>query len=183
MKLILLTMGSALAFAPALAHAQTETVFHGPYAGAEIGWEDNSGALGKGFNYGLFGGYNTEVANNILVGAEIHANLSSADGDIGPDAEIKARRSLGIAGRIGYLASPKTLFYGKVGYENVRIRREYNPDPLGLDKSTNNDGLLLGAGVEYAVMPTATVRVGYDYTNGQSGYDRHQIKTGMAFHF
>lgn len=168
---------------PMAAHAQSASLFHGPYAGAEIGWEDNRGALGNGFNYGVFGGYNAEVAPQIIAGVEARASLSTAEGDLGPDAELRAGRSLGIAGRIGYLAAPTTLFFGKVGYENVRTRLEYNPDPLGLDNGFNNDALVLGGGVEYAVMPSATLRVGYDYTNGENGYRRHQIKTGMAFHF
>ena len=170
-------------FAPAVAHAQSASLFHGPYAGAEIGWEDNRGALGNGFNYGIFGGYNAEVAPQIIAGVEARASLSTAEGDLGPDAELRAGRSLGIAGRVGYLAAPTTLFFGKVGYENVRTRLEYNPDPLGLDNGYNNDALVLGGGVEYAVMPSATLRVGYDYTNGENGYRRHQIKTGMAIHF
>lgn len=179
----LLAAGAALAFTPAIAHAQSANLFHGPYAGAEIGWEDNNGALGSGFNYGVFGGYNAEVAPQIIAGVEAKAALSTAEGDLSPEAELRAGRSLGIAGRLGYLAAPTTLFFGKVGYENVRTRLEYNPDPLGLDNGANNDAIVLGGGVEYAVMPSATLRVGYDYTDGEDGFHRHQIKTGMAFHF
>lgn len=189
MKLFLPTIAAALVLTPVLAPAAAQaqqvssTLFHGPYAGAEIGWEDNRGALGNGFNYGVFGGYNAEVAPQIIAGVEARASLSTADGDFAPDAEVRAGRSLGVAGRVGYLAAPGTLFFGKVGYENVRTRLEYSPDPLGLDNGYNNDALVLGGGVEYAIMPSATLRVGYDYTNGEDGYRRHQIKSGVAFHF
>ncbi|MCH8685022.1 outer membrane protein [Pedomonas mirosovicensis] len=185
--LLIAATGLALtpALAPSLANAQSAQpeLFNGPYAGAEIGWEDNRGDLGNGFNYGVFGGYNAQVAPQIVAGVEAKAALSTADGDIGPDDEIRAGRSFGIAGRVGYLAAPTTLFFGKVGYENVRTRLEYNPDPLGLDNGFNNDAIVLGGGVEYAIMPSATLRVGYDYTNGEDGFRRHQIKSGIAFHF
>lgn len=179
----LLAVSTALALIPATASAQSSTLFHGPYGGAEIGWEDNRGAMGEGFTYGVFGGYNAEVSPQIIAGVEARASLSTAEGDFAPNAELRAGRSLGIAGRVGYLAAPTTLFFGKVGYENVRARLEYNPDPLGLDNGSNIDAIVLGGGVEYAILPAATLRVGYDYTDGENGYHRHQIKTGVAFHF
>lgn len=185
MKSNLLIAATSLAFSPALAQAQTAQpeLFNGPYAGAEIGWEDNRGALGDGFNYGVFAGYNAQVAPQIVAGVEAKAALSTAEGDIGPDDEIRAGRSFGIAGRLGYLAAPNVLFFGKAGYENVRTRVEYNPDPLGLDNGFNTDAVVVGGGVEYGIMPSATLRVGYDYANGSDGYRRHQIKSGVAFHF
>lgn len=184
---LLVAAAASLVLAPAVlasrsASAQAE-LFSGPYAGAEIGWEDNRGALGDGFNYGLLAGYNARVAPQIVAGVEAHASLSTAEGDITPDAELRAGRSFGIAGRLGYLASPNVLFFGKVGYENVRTRLEYNPDPLGLDNGFNTDALVLGGGVEYGIMPSMTLRVGYDYTDGESGYRRHRIRSGVAVHF
>lgn len=180
MKMRILLATSALILTPVLAHAE---VFNGPYVGAEVGYEDTRGALDDGIAYGIIAGYNAKMGEQLVVGVEGKAALSTADRNLTADSEIEAGRSLGIAGRVGYLASPNMMFFGKVGYENVRTRIEFDPDPSDLSDKFNNDAVVLGGGLEYGLNPSSSVRVGYDYTDGEDGYRRHQVKAGVAIHF
>lgn len=184
MKTSLLAAAAALALSPAVAQAD---VFNGAYGGAELGWETNRGDLGDGFTYGVIAGYNKKVADKLVLGVEAKAGLSTADhtfiDTIDEEAELKAGRSLGIAARVGVLATPQTLVYGKIGYENVRLKYDYESATVDFEDGFNNDALVLGAGVEYALNQKVSLRLGYDYTDGEYGYRRHAVKTGAAFHF
>jgi outer membrane immunogenic protein len=180
------------AMAPALAQADP---FNGAYAGVEAGWEDTRGSIGSGLSYGALLGYNAKVGEQFVVGLEGKIGLSTADyeltrtiagGTIAEDG--KAGRSLGIAGRAGFLASPSTLFYGKVGYENVRTKIEQVNTPTGGTPTTTNlgfntDAVVLGLGVEHAFTDRVSLRVGYDYTDGKAGFRRNAVKTGLVFNF
>lgn len=176
MKTYLLAAAAALALVPAAAQAEA---FDGAYGGVELGWERNRSPLGDAFNYGLYAGYNKKVADALVLGVEAKAALTTADTKLG-NVELEGGRSLGAAARVGVLANEKTMVFGKLGYENVRLEWDVEN---GNDWHKNYDALVLGAGVEYALNPKAVVRVGYDYTNGEDGYRRHSVKTGVAFHF
>lgn len=179
----LLAAVAALALTPAVAQAEA---FNGAYGGVELGWESNRSNLGDGFNYGLVAGYNKKVADSLVLGVEGKAGLSTADKDFtlgGAETEVEAGRSLGIAARVGVLATPQTMVYGKIGYENVRTKVKIE-DALGKTKNGfNTDALVLGAGVEHAFTSNTTFRVGYDYTDGEDGFRRHAVKSAVAFHF
>lgn len=182
MKILLITAASAALLAPVAAQAQ---LFNGPYAGVDLGWESTDGVIGDGLSYGAVLGYNATVRQNLVMGVESKLGFSTADhtedfGD-GTSTEIDAGRSFGLAGRLGYLASPTTMFFGKVGYENVRTKVEFKPEDTS--GSFNVDALLLGGGVELGLNDRTSLRVGYDYTNGESGFARHQLKAGVAMHF
>ena len=184
MKTYLFAAVAALSLTPAFAHAEA---FNGAYGGVELGWEDNNKGLGDGFTYGLIAGYNYKLNERLVLGVEAKAALSTADTTLidtrEEEAELKAGRSLGVAARLGVLAAPSTMFYGKVGYENIRTKYEYESRQVDIERGTNNDALVLGGGVEYAFNPNITFRVAYDYANGEAGYERHQVKTGVAYHF
>lgn len=176
MKTYLLVAAAALTLAPAVAQAEA---FNGAYGGVELGWERNRSPLGDGFSYGVVAGYNKKVADALVLGVEGKAGLTTADTKLGAD-ELEAGRSLGVAARVGVLATPQTMVYGKIGYENVRLKLDVED---GADFAQNMDSLVLGAGVEHALTANTTLRVGYDYTNGEDGYRRHAVKSAVAFHF
>ncbi|MGK2284563.1 outer membrane protein [Pedomonas sp. V897] len=179
MKTCLLAAAAVLGMTPALAHAEA---FNGAYGGAELGWETNRANLGDGFNFGLIAGYNKKVADQLVLGVEAKAALSTAGKNIG-GVDVDAGRSLGAAARVGVLATPSTMIYGKIGYENVRTKIFGLNGNGDFRNSFNTDALVLGAGVEYAVTAQASLRLGYDYTDGEDGFRRHQVKTGVAIHF
>ncbi|MEX6725004.1 outer membrane protein [Parapedomonas caeni] len=175
MKTVAILTATALAGLPALAHAE---MFNGAYGGVELGWEDTRGVLDQGINYGIVGGYNAKLGTSIVVGAEGKLGFSTADETFAVGegtSKLSAGRSLGVAARAGYLAAPNALFYTKVGYENVRTKLDGD--------GFNTDAVVLGGGVEYGLTQNIGVKVGYDYTDGENGYRRHQVKTGLNFHF
>lgn len=181
---------TALLALPTLAHAEP---FNGPYVGAQIGW-DKHDTIGNGFSYGIIGGYNAKVGEQAVIGLEGNVDFSTAREKVSAvnagttyTADAKIGRELGIAARAGFLAGPSTLFYVKGGYENIRAKVTTSgniPGFAGLNALAGNiDALVLGGGVEHAVNETTSLRLGYDYANGASGYDRHRLLAGVAFHF
>lgn len=184
MKTYLLAAAAALALTPAVANAEA---FNGAYGGVELGWEDTNKGLDEGFTYGVIGGYNAKVAERLVLGIEAKVGLSTADTTLldtrEEEEELKAGRSLGVAARVGVLAAPSTMFYGKIGYENIRTKYDYESRTREIERAWNTDALVLGGGVEYAFNPNITFRIGYDYADGENGFHRHQVKTGVAYHF
>jgi outer membrane immunogenic protein len=183
MKTILIAATTAMLIAPATAQAE---MFSGAYGGLETGWEKTDGDLSHGITYGGLLGYNAKIGTNGVVGLEGKLGFSTADDTTtvgGVTSKLGAGRSLGIAGRAGYLAAPNTLFYGKLGYENIRTKLEFEPDPTDLSDAFNVDAVTVGGGVEFGFNERTSFRIGYDYANGESSYKRHQIKAGVAFHF
>lgn len=182
----LLIAAALAALVPASAQAE---MFNGAYGGLETGWEKTDGDLGNGLTYGGILGYNAKVGARGVVGVEGKLGFSTADdtttlGGVGTTTQkLGAGRSLGIAGRAGYLASPTTLFYGKLGYENIRTKLELTPDIANLSGSFNTDALTAGGGVEFGINERTSLRIGYDYANGENAFERHQVKAGVAFHF
>ncbi len=180
------------AMAASFSATQAE-VFNGAYVGAQIGW-DKHDTVGNGFSYGAIGGYNAKVGENAVIGLEGNIDFSNATKNLSETvngvtytAKADIGRELGIAARAGFLASEKTLFYVKGGYENIRVKAGISanaPGFVGLNAIKGNvDALVVGGGVEHALNETTSFRINYDYANGQDGYDRHRLLAGVAFHF
>jgi outer membrane immunogenic protein len=181
---------AALMTFPSLAFAEA---FNGPYVGAQLGW-DKHDTIGDGFSYGIIAGYNAKAGEKMVLGFEGNLDFSTAKekfkqtvGGVNYTAEGKIGRELGIAARAGYLATPATLLYVKGGYENIRAKVTTSgniPGFASLNSLKGNiDALVVGGGVEQALNEKTTFRLGYDYANGSSGYDRHRVLAGVAFHF
>ncbi|WP_421855315.1 outer membrane protein [Novosphingobium sp.] len=50
----------------------------------------------------------------------------------------------------------------------------------------NRDGLLVGAGIERAILPHLSARLEYrysDFSKGDGKFDRHQTLLGIAYRF
>jgi outer membrane immunogenic protein len=176
----------AFAAVPTLANAEP---FNGAYVGAQAGW-DNHKTIGNGISYGIIGGYNAKIGEKAVIGLEGNYDFSSATkkqtsviGGSTVSAEANIGRSLGIAGRLGILAAPSTLFYVKGGYENISAKIS-TTGISGFDKLSGKiDAAVVGGGVEHAFNETTSFRINYDYANGQAGYNRHRLLAGVAFHF
>jgi outer membrane immunogenic protein len=181
---------AALIALPTMAFAEP---FNGPYVGAQLGW-DKHDTIGDGFSYGAIAGYNAKAGEKMVLGFEGNVDFTTAKqkfsetvGGVNYTAEAKIGRQLGIAARVGYLATPATLIYAKGGYENIRAKVTTSsniPGFEGLNSIAGNiDALVVGGGVEQALNEKTTFRIGYDYANGKSDYDRHRVLAGVAFHF
>jgi len=200
------------------AFAQTaDGPFTGPRVGAVLGYDglrpgstadsdikgDDQSA--NGLLYGGDIGYDVAF-DRVVVGAEgeITGSTSKVDNDpVDPNqfgyGRVKAGRDLYIGGRIGYIVSPKTMVYGKVGYTNARLDLTRNDTVTETGNHFNLDGYRVGAGIEHELSPSTYAKIEYRYSNygdarleyangGNTNNfsvdtDRHQVVAGVGFRF
>lgn len=169
----LLTATALLAVAGS-AHAGD---FDGAYAGLNIGhnstdvkitedWTPSSFELGaSGMDYGLMDGYGQTVNGDIYLGAEMEANLSSADSKItyGADTlKLSKKNSYGVAVRAGYDMG-SVLPYVRVGYNRAKFESELSGTYTGKGSDTLG-GIALGAGMEAKVSDNVSLRGEFVHT-------------------
>jgi outer membrane immunogenic protein len=215
-KIILATATAAIGLSAAPAFAQ-DGPFTGPRAGVLLGYDgirpgstedsDISGddQSANGLMYGGDIGYDIAL-NGVVVGIE--GEVSGSTGKVENDpvdpndfgyGRVKAGRDLYIGGRLGVLASPTTLVYGKVGYTNARLDLTRNDNVTETGREFTLDGFRVGAGVEKQLTEKTYAKVEYrysnygdarlQYVNGQNtdnfsvDTDRHQVVAGVGFRF
>ncbi len=214
-NLILATLAATTVLAVPAA-AQDAGPFTGPRAGVILGYDalrpgDTQDSLirgdqgSDGFLYGGDLGYDVAF-NGLVVGVE--GEITGSTGRVTNDprdpndfgfGRVKAGRDLYIGGRIGVLAAPTTLIYGKVGYTNARLDLTRDDTRTETGRNFNLDGFRLGAGVEQSLTPRTYAKLEYRYSNysdarlnypngastGTFGVDtdRHQVAAGVGFRF
>ena len=170
----------------------------GCYAGV------NAGAIGA---YAAFSGLNSTVDNRARVGAQAGCNYQFNHLVVGAEGEVaegfwsgqRGGVSEDIALRGGY-AVDRELFYGKVGagFTDPTFGLRFPAMNLTERTTQSRAGLLLGAGVEYAIAPRWSVKAEYDYIDfgyrnvnfvGPSprtlsvGTSRNVVSLGLNYHF
>ena len=181
--------------APAAAQEAAST-FSGPRVEATVGWDQlrfdlgNLGATGRGrssdLGYGAAVGYDVALTPNLVGGVEAAATLSNvrfATGDVLNGGYLRERREIDVAGRLGTAITPNTLLYGKVGYANLQVRQATTLAGVNSGRLRDLNGVLLGAGAEVKVSPTAYLKSEYRYTNYQDGYTGNAVMTGLGIRF
>jgi outer membrane immunogenic protein len=168
----------------------------GVNSSGDEGDESIEGALfgvGAGFDFDLGG---------VVAGIEAEFSESTGEQEAGESIDLPIRssietgRDLYVGGRIGFLATPATLVYGKAGYTNTSIEANFENATSALEFDTNADGWRVGAGVEQLLGPNAFAKVEYRYSNYNTldfsddadfetdvDLDRHQIVAGVGFRF
>lgn len=169
--------------------------FSGPYAGIYAGQvqADDKGksnfqgsGVTTGFSqktspepqqYGLLGGYNWELGNNLLLGLEAdYEGRSNGDDktqqkfngisfDDTEATELKSAASL--RGRAGYIFNQQALVYATAGYAAVEAKRTYKDTFEDVHESSTDwqDGWTAGAGVEYLINANFSTRLEYRYAD------------------
>ena len=178
----------ALSSAPALAQE-----FQGPYAGAQVGWNQDKAVGDKqdAFVGGVFVGYDHEVVPNVVLGAEGGFSLGASDrvGPYGPDnASLDPRYSFDASSRAGYVLGERNLLYVRGGYANTRVRLTRDVGGVAVSDKDNLDGWFVGGGVERKLLDNVSTRLEYRYhdfgDNNETGkYERHQVLAGVAYRF
>lgn len=219
--LTILAAGTAMAAAtPALAQDDPSTSFSGLRVGAEVGYDhirsgssvDNDTTRNlkqsiDGVEYGAVVGYDVPVGERLRVGAEASYAGSSASWDNNngvPNTfnlgRVKADRDIYVGGRIGYVASPRTMLYVKAGYTNQRYGLEGTDGTTSLSQRLDTDGYRVGAGVEYAISKNGYIGAEYRYSHYGKGEfdfngstpdssrfnidtDRHQVVATIGYRF
>ena len=185
---------------PYSAHAAE---FNGPFVGAQVGWQsekfsDPESSFGlvpiddtkQSVTGGIYAGYDRQVAERVVVGAE--AGLDFAEDDsvetatAGVSYSIDPKYSFDLTARAGYLVNPETLLYVRGGYTNARIRTTMT-NVAGTEVDGNNqDGWLVGPGVERRVGEKVSARLEYRYsklTEGDGQDQRNRVLAGLSYRF
>lgn len=169
----------------------------GPYAGVTVGYgfsgeatdADNKIAT-KGFLGSGFVGYNYQMDNNLVLGAEGDLGYSGVKGDnVGIEAKSGLEGSL--RARLGYAVTPDILLYGTAGGAGGRVEVS---DGSFSDKNTAL-GWTAGAGADVKLTEAVFGRVEYRYTDlGTDTYNLggdlhdvsvkdHRIQFGVGMKF
>lgn len=169
MKTVIFAAIAAATAVSAPAFAQDAAPFTGPRAGVTMGYDKIQGH--EGFSYGVTAGYDIAVANRITFGPEVSLGDSTVDGQ-----GIDASRDIAASVRLGYVATPQLLAFGKVGYANSRA------ESAGLHQSF--EGVRYGGGLEYSVTPRTYISAEYqrtEYEDGIGGRDAGVVGIGFRF--
>lgn len=182
------------------AFAQTaDSGFTGPRAEAIVGWDQVSddslnNASRDGVVYGVQFGYDVQAGGAIL-GFEGEATgattRDTARGVLVADDRLRAKagRDLYVGGRVGFLATPRTMIYAKGGYTNARFDTTYDSTATGrIEDHATVDGWRVGAGAETKLNDKIYVKAEYRYSkydDDNSGIDahRHQVLAGVGVRF
>jgi len=189
------------------AQAAESQVFDGPYIGVQIGsvgrsldfslddpmFVDSKDSQ-DGFEYGLFVGHDWISGGKFVFGVEAGAAkgapelYSSASNSI--ILYTSPKWSYDLSARAGIKASHNVLLYGRAGYGSERVaiggfvRSTPNNPILGRYEETGwSEGLLLGGGVEIALIKSASIRAEYRHREMKESYGGHQILAGLAYRF
>jgi outer membrane immunogenic protein len=153
-------------------------------------------------------GYNWQGASGLVLGVEFDIQTSSIDDRnvlVYADSNEEYRASLDwfgtVRGRIGY-ASGSTLVYATGGYAIGGLHKAYNYDDEAYSFNGHVDGYTVGAGLEYLITPSWSLKAEYLYLNfgknapcGYEGYcwgsysdtklsddEFHTFKLGLNWH-
>jgi len=136
----------------------------GPLFGATEGtWTNGTdtvtldGVSQEGMAVGGFVGYG-RVTNNLYMGAQVdwtHSNAETKATLNTNSATLTLDNVLSAAGRIGFLFTPKAMFYGKIAYS--RLEWELSTT-LGLADDDSENGIAYGVGMEAFLSDNLTLR-------------------------
>ncbi len=178
----------------------------GPYLGAQVGWgwaradfEDLAKANPNGFLGGIYGGYNFDVGNNVVLGLEGDVTYNDISGGITNGVETldsKLRWAGAVRARAGY-AIDRFLPYIAGGVAFGDVKSSYYDGANTFTESKTQTGWTVGAGVDYAATDNVVLRLEYRYTDfGHKDYDfgvlnpsvreklsTNEIRIGVAYKF
>ena len=164
----------------------------------------------EGAVFGVGVGYDFNLGNLVAgVEGEFTESTGRQESDervrgVNFTSSLETGRDLYVGGRLGFVAGPSTLVYGKAGYTNTSLEASTvgNNDRFELD--TNIDGWRIGAGIEQLFGPNAFGKLEYRYSNYNNldfsddfdidnfrsedfdtdiDLDRHQVVVGVGFRF
>ena len=197
----------ALAVLSAAAVAQAAPQQNTFYAGAKVGWASfhegvrqfndkysndaryNSETTNLGINrnsvtYGVFGGYQILNQNNFGLAAELgYDYYGRVRGNEGEFRSVKhSAHGLNLALKPSYEVLPNLDVYGKVGVAVVRNDYKFY-GPENTNEPTDKyhklkASTILGAGVEYAILPELAARIEYQYLNKAGNFNKALVRSG-----
>jgi outer membrane immunogenic protein len=195
-------VATALSFAIVAPVSAAE--FDGPFVGAQVGWQsekmrDTESSFGvvpiddtvNSVTAGIYAGYDKHVAEKVVIGAEAGLDFASDDeaqtSAAGTTFSVDPKYSFDLTARAGLLMTPDTLVYARGGYTNARVRTTVD-SPIGSQSdSDNQDGWLLGGGIERQIKANVSARLEYRHSqfsqDGDGKDNRNRVLAGLAYRF
>lgn len=197
---------------PAPSFAAPAFNWSGAYIGGQIDYSMTKGkfsyanfpeakATGKGFLGGIYTGYNFDVGNNVILGAELDFttgfNKSKKNDASGyaAYATTQARWAGAARARVGY-AMDRFLPYLAGGVALGGIKDTVTTQNSSFTSDKTRSGWTIGGGVDYAATDKVILRLEYRYTNfGKQNFDlnnsmnysrklsTNDIRIGVAYKF
>lgn len=169
-RLTRLVMSVATLVAAGLAASAHAENFSGPYVGLEAGLLREQPAASalpgaekqKFFGYGADVDYDFNLAGSLVAGAEVNFALAAGEKNLtlgSGNYTFKPQRTMAVSARVGILASPTTLIYGRAGYENGRSNLTTLSQLVGQNIHNKTDAFMYGAGIEQMLVNNLSVRV------------------------
>ncbi|MGB3645621.1 MAG: outer membrane beta-barrel protein [Mesorhizobium sp.] len=144
------------------------------------------------FAYGVHGGFDYQFNNRWVAGFELGYTQLGADySPFTDNVLVKANSLYSISGRAGYLLTPQTLVYGRLGYAGIRLEAEEG----FFDTASKTVGAAqFGIGAETFLWGNVTGRVEANYYHALSKFrinddsevfDPHYllVTAGLAYRF
>ena len=193
----------ATALSAAIVAPASAAEFDGPFVGAQVGWQseklqDTDLSFGvvpvddaiNSVTGGFYAGYDKEVAERVVIGAEGGLDFASDDetqtSAAGTTISVDPKYSFDLTARAGFLVTPGTLVYARGGYTNARVRTTVMSSIGSQSDSDNHDGWLLGAGVERQIKDNLSARLEYRHSkfSEDEGKDqRNRVLAGLSYRF
>jgi opacity protein-like surface antigen len=192
------TAAASLMIGAATAHAEEpENNFGGFKVGVNLSWDrlsvdrDVAGVTpridaGKGGIGGRgFIGYDVALGP-VVLGAEAGIGIGGrtarqdvTKGSYGVDPGL----NWDVSARAGVAVDPSVLLYSRVGYRWQRTAANLAQGTATTRRTTTEDGVSFGGGVELAVTEGVAVRAEYMRTNFGEGLKANQIRLGAVLRF
>lgn len=185
---------AGLAAATVAQAAPQENTF---YAGARVGWSamhhgtervlEDELAWGTNRNsvtYGVFGGYQILNQNNFGLAAELGYDFfGKTQLRLGGESRgYHSAHGASLALKPSYEVLPGLDVYGKTGVAIVRNMYKFDNGSTqdGVKLNKTKASLILGAGVEYAILPELAVNLEYQWLSKAGNLDKALAKEDVA---
>jgi outer membrane immunogenic protein len=140
--------------------------------------------------YGAFIGFDKAIGS-LVIGAQAEINGGEreilANDGAGTFNTVDPKWGYAMSARAGFLASPRTLIFGRVGYAAERTKEVFGGPTIQIlaipPEPKWRGGLQLGGGGEFAATRKISVRAEYRHNDYAKRYDANQFLVGAAFHF
>jgi outer membrane immunogenic protein len=158
------------------------------------------GLGGEGLLASAYGGLDFQFGSGFVVGimadgtwSNIETTLNATAGGAALNASVRADVAWSVLGRLGYVATPSTLWYVGAGYTWQNFRSRLNAPGIAATRDDNLDGLTLVSGVETMLVGNLSAKLEYRYSffeeanffGGALGIKptMHTVRAGLSYKF
>lgn len=195
-----LALASCAVASPALAGQETDP-FIGPKVGIEAGYDFNNASkilpgsttrtseAAGGPSVRGFLGYDTAIGNSMILGAEVGIGAGGRESTLPfttGSYSLSPRVTYDLTGRVGFVAAPGLLLYGRAGVRWLKTQRETIstiPAQAIAERNQTNSGLTYGVGAEYALSSKLSLRGEFNRTRYNRDLNQNKVSIGAAYHF